>query len=116
MSLWRENQYESSVQGCVQKAASADVHHAGIVPIANKKMAAKGKESRVRKAVILENYRLFDLLKNPLEAARHSLLAAKIFIGKILQHSAWPIDLFENGPGFFAEVPFAFIPRTVRDD
>ena len=79
-------------------------------------MAAKRKESRVRKAVILENYRLFDLLKNPLEAARHSLLAAKIFIGKILQHSAWPIDLFDDGSDFFTKVPFAFIPRTVRND
>ena len=79
-------------------------------------MAAKGKERWVWQAVVLKDNCLFDLLKNPTQATRHSLLAAKIFIGKILQHSAWPIDLLYDASDFFTKVLFVFIPRTVRND
>ena len=78
--------------GLHEKTASADLHHARIVPIAMEEMTAKRKERWVGKAVILKDNCLFHLLKNPLQPARHPLLTAKIFTGKVLQDSAWPID------------------------
>ena len=75
---------------------SANRNNSLVISIAIKQVFAKRKKAWLWEAIVLENNRLLDVLKNPFQSASNSIFASHVFSGVIREYFARPIDGFND--------------------
>ena len=81
-----------------QVVVSAHGHDAFILTVSQEQLLAKGEESRVGQAIVLQNDCLLHLFKGPLHSGHYAPPASQILVRIILKNLTVPVYPVNEGP------------------
>jgi hypothetical protein len=89
-----------------------------IFGVADKKVITESKKIWMRHAVVFQDHRSFNMLKDPVKPTTHPKLAAHILFCVMTVYLARPIDFLYNGARFSAPFNISWMtgPWSIGND